>query len=374
MSNVAAATLGPDSIQIRQFPRPPVQEGDMLVQIEQVGICGSDKHMYVGHAKLEFPVVPGHEMVGRIIEMGPEAQTTSQVVGGPLAIGDRVCVTPSSQGCGRCWFCRNVPHRPALCPNRTVYGFTAARKPPHLHGALAELMLVGPRSNVFRVPDELPSDRAVLTEPAAVATRAVQRALGPGIPHIGEGLSIGTRVAVLGAGPIGLLIVVALRYMGAGTIIVSDRSTTRLQLARRLGAQIALNVQAMEPQDRLDAARDATDGVGPDVVIEAAGVPAAFQEALSMVRRGGRVVEVGHYFDSGSVDVAPHTICHKDVDVLGCWSYPPMQFQIAMSMLAATSAPLEMLLTATMPLARTADAVRMTGDAEIIKVVVEPGS
>lgn len=372
MNTVTAATIAPDEVAIREFPLPDVGPADMLIEVQSVGVCGSDKHMYLGHANLQFPVLAGHEMVGRIVDMGEEAQTQSNIVGGPLKVGDRACVTPSTLGCGRCWYCQHVPHKPALCPNRMVYGFTSADQSPHIHGAFSRLMCIGARSNVFRVPDDLPDERAVMTEPMAVATRAVERAMGGGIPHIGEGMSIGKRVAVLGAGPIGLLTVAALRHLGAGKIIVTDMSDLRLELARRMGADLTIGLKHTHQEQRLEAVREATDGVGPDITIEAAGVPAAFEEALAMVRRGGRVVEVGHFFDGGTIALSPNTICNKEVDVLGVWAYPPMQFETAHSLLSSCVAPLEDLLSTTMPLAELESAIQLTGDEQIIKVIVDP--
>ena len=374
MGAVTAALLAPDRVELTEFDRPSAGPGDMLLEIISVGICGSDKHMYLGHANLEFPVVAGHELVGRVVAMGDDVATASSVVGGPVAIDDRVAITPSTLGCGRCWHCQHVPHKPALCPNRMVYGFTPASREPHLFGGFAQLMFVGPKSNIFRIPDDLSTPRAVLTEPAAVATRAVERAMGTGVPHVGEGLGIGKRVAVLGAGPIGLLAVVALCHAGAGMIIVTDASAPRLALARRMGADVTLNLSEMDDDARLAAARDATDGVGPDVVIEAAGVPAAFEEALAMVRRGGRLVEVGHYFDSGAIQLKPHTVCQKEVDILGVWAYPPIQFETALSLLQRTAAPIDELLSTPLPLAELEEGLRLTGREETVKVVINPGA
>ena len=373
MTTITAATLAPGHIALQEYPCPQVGPTDILLEILCTGICGSDKHMYLGHADLEFPVVPGHELIGKVVAMGDRFGEASNVVGGPLSLGDRVAVTPSTQGCGRCWFCQHVPHKPALCPNRMVYGFTSAQRCPHLYGGFARCMFVGPRSNVFRISDQLPTRRAVLAEPTAVATRAVERALGGGIPHIGEGIGIGKRVAVLGAGPIGLLVLAALRHMGAGTLIASDESDKRLRLARQMGADLTLDVKQTGARQRLDAIKDITDGVGPDVVVEAAGVPAAFAEGLAMVRRGGCLVEVGHYFENGSIPLSPHVICHKEVDVLGVWAYPPMQFETALSMLQRCAAPLEELLSATVSLEQLEQGLEMTGSNEVVKVVVEPG-
>lgn len=373
MSTITAATLAPDVVELRQFPRPDVGPTGMLIEVLSAGICGSDKHMYQGHAKLQFPVAAGHEMVGRVAAMGDQFEASSRIVGGPVQVGDRVTVTPSTQGCGQCWFCSHVPHKPSLCPNRLIYGFTPVSKSPHLYGAFSQMMYVGPKSNVFKIPDDLSDERAAMTEPMAVASRAVERAMGGGIPHIGEGLSVGKRVAVLGAGPIGQLVVVALRHAGVGTIMVSDFSEHRLQMARRMGADITLCIKDMDASQRLEAVREATDGVGPDVVIEAAGVPAAFEEGLAMVRRGGRLVEVGHYFENGTIALSPHTICHKEADVLGVWAYPPMQFETALYLLSHSSAPLDDLMSITLPLAEFEQGLRLTGDDQVIKVMIKPG-
>lgn len=372
MNNVTAATLAPGKVEIRKFPHPEVGPGDVLIQIQSVGICGSDKHMFLGHASLQFPVVPGHELVGNVVALGDDAQAQSNIISGPLAPGDRVTVTPSRGSCGRCWYCRHVPHKPALCPNRKVYGFMPANHPPGLHGGLAEFMLAGPGSNIFRIPDEVSTARAVMTEPAAVATRAVERAMGTGVPHIGEGLGIGKRVAVLGCGPIGLLAIAALRHIGADTIIATDASSKRLKIAQAMGADVTINLTEVDAEQRLEAVQTVTNGVGPDVAIESAGTPAAFAEGLAMIRRGGRLVEVGHYFENGTTPLSPHTICHKDVDILGVWAYPPIQFETALSFLHRSSAPLEKLLSESIPLAKLEHGLEMTGREDVLKVVVEP--
>ena len=94
---------------------------------------------------------------------------------------------------------------------------------------------------------------------------------------------------------------------------------------------------------------------------------------MAILRRGGRLIEVGHYFDSGTIALTPHTICHKEADVLGVWAYPPMQFETALSLLERSSAPFEDLVSATLPLPQLEEGLRMTGDEQVVKVVIEPG-
>ena len=115
-----------------------------------------------------------------------------------------------------------------------------------------------------------------------------------------------------------------------------------------------------------------TQGVGPDIVIETAGVPIAFKESLDLVRRGGMVVEVGHFTDPGEVGIHPHIICFKDLDIRGMWAYPPMQFKTALSFLKNTRAPLDRFITHRLGLDRIGEGIDITGSEGSMKVVIEP--
>ncbi len=368
----AAVMRAAHDIDLREYPTPDPADDALIMRNVEVGICGSDKHMFEGHSAVNFPLIPGHETLGVVESMGPRANDAMNVVGGPVKEGDEVTIVPSSKSCGRCWYCLHVPHRPALCSNRTVYGFSNCEEEPHLTGSMAGHTYIHGNSWVFRIPESVPQKLRVLVEPAAVATRAVERAFSPGIPHIGAGLGIGSRVAVLGAGPIGMLVIAALREVGTGDIIVTDAMPTRLEMARKMGADTTVDVSTTTPEERLQQIQDMTDGVGPDVVIECAGVPAAFGEALSLVRRGGKVIEVGHYTDPGSTAIRPHLICHKDVDIHGMWAYPAMQFQTALAFLERARAPLGDLITDYIGLEDLERGIGMVGGPETYKVVVRP--
>ena len=373
MSTMQTAIMTePGHIELRDFPRPQIAADELLLKIERTGICGSDKHMYAGHMALKFPVVPGHELVGTIAELGSEATENMAVIGGPVQEGDRVTTTPSSRVCGQCYYCLHMPQRPALCANRFVYGFVSSELAPAPRGGFSEYMHMASNSWVFKIPDDLPGEYAVLTEPAAVATRAVERALGPGIPHIGEGLGMDKSVVVMGAGPIGQLVIAVLRHIGTEQIIATDLSPSRLDFARTMGAHHAINVGEGSPDERQQQICDLTHGVGPDIVIETAGVPIAFKESLDLVRRGGIVVEVGHFTDPGGVDIHPHVVCFKDLDIRGMWAYPAMQFKTALSFLKNTDAPLDKFITHRLPLGDIAQGIDITGGEGSMKVVIEP--
>ena len=373
MASIRSAVMAaPGELEVRELPRPEIRPDQLLLKVEQTGICGSDKHMYAGHMALQFPVIPGHELVGIVEELGDRASDHMAIVGGPLAAGDRVTTTPSSQACGRCHYCLHMPHRPTLCANRFVYGFVSSDTAPAPRGGFSDYLHMTGNSWVFKIPDDLTSERAVLTEPAAVATRAVERALGPGIPHIGEGLGLDKSVLVLGAGPIGQLVVAVLAHIGTDLIMAADLSASRLEFARGMGAHQVIDSAAGDIADRQALVKDMTQGIGPDIVIETAGVPIAFKESLDLVRRGGMVVEVGHFTDPGGVEIHPHLICFKDLDLRGMWAYPPMQFKTALSFLRNTNAPLDRFITHRIGLDRIADGINITGSEGSMKVVIEP--
>ncbi len=368
----AAVMLQPGQIEIREFEKPSPADDALLLQVDRVGICGSDKHMYLGHTALQFPVIPGHEVVGTVAEIGKNANQVMNVMGGPIKAGDRVTVVPGSKNCGRCYYCLHVPGRPTLCTGRTIYGFSNSETPPYLNGEFSEYTYIHGNSWVYKMPESVPEEIRVLTEPVAVATRAVERACAPGLPQVGDGYSIGNRVAVLGCGPIGLLVIAVLRDSGAGTIIATDLVESRLDMAKQMGADVVINVGDTTPEERVEQIQDLTNGVGADIAIECAGIPAVFSEALDVVRRGGKVIEVGHYTDSGDIRVRPHQICNKDLDVCGVWAYPQIQFQTALDFLQITRAPLHELITHHLPLHQLEKGIDMLGQEGVYKVVIEP--
>ena len=134
--------------------------------------------------------------------------------------------------------------------------------------------------------------------------------------------------------------------------------------------RLARSKEMIRPYD--EAAKALTDGVGPDIVIETAGVPIVFKESLDYVRRGGIVVEVGHFTDPGGVDIHPNVVCFKDLDIRGMWAYPAIQFKTALSFLKNTTAPLDDFITHRVSLAQTEEGIDVTGSEGSMKVVVEP--
>ena len=179
----------------------------------------------------------------------------------------------------------------------------------------------------------------------------------------------------LGAGPIGQLVVAVLSHIGTDLIIAGDLSAARLELARAMGAHQVLAMGEGGPEQRqLAPPRHDRRAWEPTSSFETAGAPVAFKESLDLVRRGGIVVEVGHFTDPGAVEIRPHIVCFKDLDIRGMWAYPSMQFKTALSFLRSTVAPLDRFITHRLPLSDIREGLDITGGEEAMKVVIEPGN
>jgi L-iditol 2-dehydrogenase len=322
----------PGTLEVREFDVPDVGPGEVLIEVELCGVCGTDVHMNEGGMPLSFPVVPGHEFAGRVVETGEDVDT--DFAGNDVSEGDAVTVCPG-RACGDCWYCNNVPSRPTACTNRTVYGFVGTDEGPPLRGGMSEYVLIESDADFFRIPDELGIEYGALVEPLAVASYALQQSFPPGQPGAREGYGPGQSVAVQGAGPIGLLTVATARATGADEIVAVDMIDERLEMAERFGATDVVDVGELDGDDEVvRAVRDAANGgVGPDVVVEAVGHPSAFEQGLRMPRNAGTLVELGHFADAGTAEINPTDIVQNDVSIASSYVYPPAQFQTSLSLL-----------------------------------------
>lgn len=333
MNANALVLEAPESLAMREIEVPEVGPREILIRVELSGICGTDVHMYDGGIDLDFPVIPGHEFAGFIEEIGEERKHDSK--GEEISEGDAVTVVPGIV-CDECWYCNNVPTRPQACKNREIYGYFNVDEPPYAHGGFSEYLVIREKATFYKLPDGLDVELGALAEPLSVATHAFERSYAPGIPSAREGFGVGKSVAVQGAGPIGLLTIAAANLAGADTIIAIDPVDDRLELAKRFGANECISPDAHVDEDSLTrAVKDLTNGnVGPDVVIEAAGVPIALAQAIDFVRDGGTVVEVGHFAYNGEVEINPAQIVQKDINIAGSLVYPPNQFETSLSLLS----------------------------------------
>jgi threonine dehydrogenase-like Zn-dependent dehydrogenase len=382
-SVLAATLVEPGHYEIREYPLPDPAPGCVLVKMEVSGICGTDKHTYQGYTgqyggsgtprRVPFPIIQGHENVGTIAAIGGDGRYTD-FEGIPLQVGNRVIVGPNVS-CGTCYYCRHdFPYY--CCENTVDYGNNiSSGNPPHLFGGWSQYLYVVPGSFMVRVPDDLPSEIAVLTEIMAVTVgldRAKQISAFPN-----ESFRFDDSVVVLGIGPLGMCFVMKARMLGAGTIIAVDLSGYRLKFARKLGADHVIDASATSEDERLAQVRDLTHGRGADVVVECAGVPGAVREGLEMLRVGGLLVEAGNFSDMGEISISPHRhLCAKNVRILGVGGEEPAAYGPSMRQMARymRQYPLGEFVTHRFGLQDVEAAMKKSMAADSMKVVIDPWS
>jgi threonine dehydrogenase-like Zn-dependent dehydrogenase len=374
----AAVVERPGRIEIRNFEIADPEPGAVILKMRYSGICGTDKHTFLGESKqyagtpherdLTYPLICGHENVGEVVATGGVVCDSE---GRVLKPGDRI-VPGANVACGQCRFCRNgFPYY--MCEHLEDYGNSLhCGRAPHLLGGWAEHMYLLPGSVLFRVPDSLPDHVAVLTEIMAV-THGVEKANA----LLGQfgGTPFGGSVAVLGVGPLGLCHLIKARLLGAAQIIATDRHATRLQMARDFGASLTLSVDETTPEERIARVRESTGGIGADMVLDCSGVPASFVEALKMVRVGGVVVEAGAFVDLGPVQINPNSdICTKNVSIIGIGGETATSYLAGMRLMAANldRLPFDRIVTHRMPLDRAEEAMAIARDGASMKVVFAP--
>ncbi|HDY66012.1 MAG TPA: hypothetical protein ENH84_07270 [Phycisphaerae bacterium] len=262
-----AYLTGIRKVEIRQTDPPEIAaDTDVLLEVETVGVCGSDMHYYrtgrIAELVVEYPFIVGHEFTGRVLEVG-RAVTN-------LKVGDRVAVDPLIW-CGKCDQC--LTGREHTCRNQKFLGC-----PGQIDGCLCE-RIVMPARSCFILPGDVTADQAVLIEPFSIGLYA-QRFAGD---------MKGKRVGILGAGPIGLCVLAASRAAGARTIYVTDIRNVRVDFARRFGADWAGNPE----KEDVVAAITAAEPDGLDVVFECAGKQETVDQAVHLLTPGGTLLLIG---------------------------------------------------------------------------------
>ncbi len=327
------------------FPEPEIGPHDVLIAVKATGICGSDIHGMDGSSGRRIPpIVMGHESAGIIAAVG-------EGVSG-WAVGDRVTFD-STIYCGACHFCRRGETN--LCDNRRVLGVSPGEY--RQHGAFAEYIAV-PQHILYRLPDDLSFERAAFVEPVSIAVHAVERAP----------ISLNDSAVVVGAGMIGLLVIQALRAAGCGTVIAVDLSPTRLELARQLGANLALRADEGTP---VEAIREATHGRGADCAFEVVGITPTVQLAVNAVRKGGSVTLVGNL--SAETTLPLQAAVTREVTLYGsCGSQG--EYPACLAMLARGDIDVTPLISAVAPLSDGAVWFHRLydGTGDLLKVILTP--
>lgn len=326
-----------EDIVLERVPAPVPGDGELLVRTTVVGVCGSDTHAAAGHHPfIELPYRPGHEAVGVVAATGGGT--------GEYTPGDRVVVEPNLY-CGRCPQCRSGRYN--ICQELRVFGCQTP-------GALADLFTI-PADRVHRIPSGMTDVQAVLVEPLATPVHAVAKA----------GDLTGRTVAVLGAGPIGLLTVVAARHAGAEGIVVTDLLESKRARALRLGADVALPAAAPD----LAGLAHAALGGPADVVFDCVARGQSIAQAVDLVTKGGHIVVVG-VGAAGDTPVRLDLVQDREIRLEGTLMYTAEDYRTAMGLIASGAVDPADIVTATYPLQDAALAFSASLDLEQVKILV----
>lgn len=343
----AAVLEALDRLVVADVPEPEIGDHDALMKVEATSICGSDiRILHHGNPRVQPPTIIGHETAGVVVEVG--SKVTRVKVGDRVALGADV-------PCGECAWCRNGLGN--NCDVNYAIGY-------QIPGAFAQYIklprLVLEGGPVTPIGDDLPFEHAALAEPLACAINGFELA----------GLSLGKSVVIMGMGAIGCMMIDLARIMGATTVIATQRSLGRMQIARQYGADAYLS---SEEDDIVARCRELTGGRGPDVVITACASVEAHEQAIEMVAHRG-VVNLFGGLPKGTrpMQVLSNTIHYKECFVTGSHGSVPRQHETAVDLLRKGKVRVEPLITHRFPIDRIADAFRAAESREGMKVVVRP--
>src|SRR5271170_5538601 len=344
-------------IEFHEYDVPAPAAGGIVAAVTQTNVCGSEVHMWKG----EFGkrgVMPGHEMSGRIEALGAGVRT--DWAGVPVKEGDRIAPVYFTV-CNRCVNC--VSGNQAACSAK-VMGARHPDEPPHFTSTFATHYVVKPEQHFYRVPDNVPD---LVASSANCAMSQVFWSLDR------ARLAFGETVVVLGAGGLGLHAMAIAKARGAHVVAV-DAVAHRLEEAKRFGAAETVDMrQHPEFDDRLAEVQKLCGG-WPDVILEVAGVPEAFLEAMKMVRIGGRVIEVGNISAGLQIQIPPSMITFKSLEIVGVAMYPPHYLKKSLDFLSQHMErfPYAQMCDATFPLTQAAEAMDKSERREVTRAGLLP--
>ena len=362
----AAVLVQKEKLEFREFPLRPIRNDEILVRVESCGICGTDIHCFKNDPFNLCPVVLGHEGTGEVVAVGSDVRMDS--VGKPVRPGDKI-VTSTLETSTACMIAKYNPAKANLCDDLQIYGLLPDEPDNHFNGYFGEYLIIRPGSSFFVVND-MSLDLRVLIEPAAVAAHALERAKKTGL------INFRSRIIVQGCGPIGLMMIAIVRTAGVNNIIAIDGNASRLETAKRMGADHAINIRDYpDRQGLIEAVGKLTKGLGAHFAFQVTGVPAAASTIWKLVRRGGGICEVGFFVDGGDCTINPHEdICKKEIMLVGSWAYNSWEYPNAYHFLQRAERiglPVEKLITHHFSLDRIHEAFQTNIRQEGIKIIVD---
>jgi len=341
---LAAMIYGVRDLRVEEVAKPEVGLGEVLVKVKAATTCGTDLKIFSrGYVEgvIKLPTVFGHEWAGEVAEVG-EGVVWPEV-------GMRVRAGNSAP-CLRCRMCQRGSFN--LCEDMLW-----------LWGAYAEFIKVPGRMvlvNMQEIPSHVGFEEAAVTEPLACVLRGAEKA----------GVKLGDTVAIIGAGPIGLLHLLVARRLGAERVVMSDLVDERLEFAVGLGADEVVNAGR---EDAVGKVRELTGGYGADVVIEAIGQPSTWEQALKMTRKGGTVLEFGGCPPNTEITVGTEMLHYGDLTVIGAFHTTPTHFKKALNLITSGTIDVKPLITRKMPLEKIKEAFEtLTTSKKDVKIAINP--
>lgn len=340
----AAMLYGVKDLRIEDVEIPKVDAGEVLVKVKAATTCGTDLKIYQrGYVEkvIKLPTIFGHEWAGEVVEVGEGLEWPKK--------GMRVRAGNSAP-CLRCVMCQKGKYN--LCEDMVW-----------LWGAYAEYIKVPARMalvNMQEIPSHVSYEEAAITEPLACVLHGVEEA------HV----KLGDTVAIIGAGPIGLLHLLTVKKMGVEKAIVIDLVDERLNFAAKLGADEVINAGKA---DVVESVKKLTNGYGADVVIEAIGLPSTWEQAIKLARKGGTVLEFGGCPPGTEIKVNAETLHYGELTLLGAFHATPLHFRKALNLISSRTVDVRPLVTRRMKLSEIKEAfeVLATSKSEI-KIAINP--
>jgi L-iditol 2-dehydrogenase len=346
MQALVKTQKGPGFLELREVPEPVPGPGEVLIEVQACGICGTDVHVLHDRFPYWPPVILGHEFAGRIVETGPDTQL--------FKTGDRVVGEPHTRACGHCYLCRTGNIQ--ICPMKRSPGWG-------IDGAFARYLKM-PERLLHKIPDGMSYDTAAVVEPTANTVHdVVERAR----------VNAGDFVVVLGPGPIGLLAGLTARAAGARHVVITGTPAdeeVRLSKARELGFETVVNVAETDP---VSLVAGLTNGLGADVVIEASGSPRAIAGTVDLVRKRGRICVIGLTGEDSIAfpwDKAAFKVC----DIIFNLSTSYTSWDRTIALIATGRLPAGELITHRMPLGDYRRAFDEIEAQRALKVLLIPGN
>lgn len=319
---------------------PDLRPHDVLLRVRACSICGSDLHVYKGlHPYAPLPACTGHELAGDVFEVGSAVTRVKP--------GDRVAMLGGGGSCGECFYCMRGDFSHCLNPSTWKYRL-AGREVARFPSGFTEYV-PGREDRAFKIPDHVSYEEASCMEPLAVTVHAVKR----------SGVRLGDSAAILGAGPIGLMLLQAARSAGFTKIIVSETVEYRRRLARELGADEVIDPIKEEPVGKV---MELTGGLGVDVAFECVGIEATVQQSLGVLKKGGTSVVMG-IFENPRLTIDIAKTMSKEGTITTIWGAEfPRDYENALALIGTGRVNIARMITHRFPEDRADEAMRLLLD------------